>query len=110
MRDEWSAARCSREVTGNRARIAAVLEQNEGAEVSEGTIEDDEDDDNGVKAPKPLSDLERHWIKICRAAVVIPGCVDGFAWTEATREWPVEGKLAQKAQQCKEEDRVEKLE
>ena len=87
-----------------------VLEQNEGVEVSDGTIEDDEDDDNGVKAPKTLSDLERRWIRICRAAITISGCVDGLTWTEGTREWAVEGKLAQKVQQWKEEDRVEKLE
>jgi hypothetical protein len=87
-----------------------VLEQNEGVEVSDGTIEDDEDDDSGAKAPKTLSDLERRWIRICRAAVTISGCVDGFTWTEGTREWSIEGKLAQKVQQWKEEDRVEKLE
>ncbi|TEB28915.1 hypothetical protein FA13DRAFT_1793754 [Coprinellus micaceus] len=58
-----------------------VLEQNEGVEVSDGTLEDDEDDDRGAKAPKTLSGLDWHWIRICRAAVTISGCVDGITWT-----------------------------
>ena len=65
-------------------------------EVSDGTIEDDEDDDSGVKAPKTLSDVERRWVRICRVAVTISGCVDGLTWTEGTMEWAVESKFAQK--------------
>jgi hypothetical protein len=87
-----------------------VVDQNESVEVEDGTIEDDEDDDSGVKVPKNMSDLEQRWIRICRAAVTISGCVDGLVWKEGTREWTVEGKLAQKVWQWQEEDRVEKLE
>ncbi|KAJ3525600.1 hypothetical protein NMY22_g10503 [Coprinellus aureogranulatus] len=87
-----------------------VLELNEGIEVSDGTIEDDEEDSGTAKGPKALSELERRWIRICRAAVNISGCVEGLEWKEGTREWSVEGKLAQKVQQWKEEDRIEKLE
>jgi protein SMG6 len=88
-----------------------VLEQDEGMGISYGTIEDDEDEDgSAAKAPKALSELERRWIRIARAAVTLSGCVEGLEWKEGTREWSVEGKLAQKVEQWKEEDRSEKLE
>lgn len=85
-----------------------VLEQNEDVEISDGTIEDE--DGSTAKAPKALSQLERRWTRIARAAVSLSGCVEGLEWKEGTRQWSVEGKLAGKVQQWKEEDRVEKLE
>jgi protein SMG6 len=36
--------------------------------------------------------------------------VDGFNWVEGGREWNVEGKLAEKVTQWKEEDRTEQEE
>ncbi|RXW24170.1 hypothetical protein EST38_g1674 [Candolleomyces aberdarensis] len=89
-----------------------VLEQVEGVELSDGRIEDD-DDDEGVSMksrPSTTSELERRWTRICRSAVTISGCVDGFTWVAGTREWNVGGKLAEKVEQWKEEDRLDRLE
>lgn len=89
-----------------------VLDQMEGVEISDGTIEDDDEEDGaeGKARPSALSDLERRWIRIARSAVNVTQCVDGLTWKEGTREWKVEGKLAQKVEQWKEEDRLEREE
>jgi protein SMG6 len=40
----------------------------------------------------------------------IAGVIDGFNWLEGSREWNVEGKLAEKVTQWKEEDQAEREE
>jgi protein SMG6 len=46
-------------------------------------------------------------VRIIRCGVNIAGAVDGFNWVEGSREWNVEGKLAEKVTQWKEEDQAE---
>ena len=40
----------------------------------------------------------------------IGATVEGLSWTDGTRDWKVEGKLAEKVAQWKEEDRIEREE
>jgi hypothetical protein len=92
-----------------------ALEQVEGVELSDGRIESDDDEESSGNSARPSrpatpSELERRWIRISRSAVTISGCVDGFTWVTGTREWHVGGKLAEKVEQWKEEDRLERLE
>jgi hypothetical protein len=89
-----------------------VLETIEGKALTDGTIEDDDGDD----APKSSSlsgsgsELVSRWVRIIQSGVNIAGAVDGFNWVEGSREWNVEGRLAKKVAQWKEEDRAEREE
>ena len=88
-----------------------VLETIEGKALTNGTIEDDDGDD----APKSSlsgsgSELVSRWVRIICCGVNIAGAVDGFNWVEGSREWNVEGKLAKKVMQWKEEDQAEREE
>jgi protein SMG6 len=91
-----------------------VLEMIEVKALTDGTIEDDDGDD----APKSSSlsgsgsELVSRWVRIIRCGVNIQvaGAVDGFNWVEGSREWNVEGKLAEKMTQWKEEDQAEREE
>ena len=56
---------------------------------------------------KALTDASR-WVRIIRCGVNIAGAVDGFNWVKGSREWNVEGKLAEKVTQWKEEDQAER--
>ncbi|KAH6918955.1 hypothetical protein BKA70DRAFT_1458601 [Coprinopsis sp. MPI-PUGE-AT-0042] len=89
-----------------------VLEQSEGLELADGRIEDDDDDADGSSSKKSsgMSELERRWTRVCRSAMGIAQAVDGLTWVEGTREWKVEGRLAQKVERWREEDRVRELE
>ena len=87
-----------------------VLEMTEGKALTDGTIEDDDGDD----APKSSlsgsgSELVSRWVRIIRCGVNIAGAVDGFNWVDGSREWNVEGKLAEKVTQWKEEDQAESI-
>jgi len=46
-------------------------------------------------------------VRIIRCGVNIASSVHGFTWVEGSREWNVEGKLAKKVTQWKEEDQAE---
>ena len=90
-----------------------VLEMIEGKALTDGTIEDDDGDDGG--APKTSlsgsgSELVSRWVRLIRCGVNIAGAVDGFNWVEGSREWNIEGKLAEKVTQWKEEDQAEREE
>ncbi|EAU88181.2 hypothetical protein CC1G_03853 [Coprinopsis cinerea okayama7 len=87
-----------------------VLEQNEGKDMTDGRIEDDDEDESGSKKATTMSELERRWTRVCRSAISIANTVDGLTWLEGTRDWKVEGKLAQKVERWREEDRVQRLE
>jgi protein SMG6 len=79
------------------------LETIEGKALTDGTIENDDEDDGG--APKTSgsgSELVSHWVRIIRCGVNIAGAVDGFNWVESSREWNIEEKLAEKVTQWKE--------
>ncbi|KAJ7489926.1 hypothetical protein B0H11DRAFT_1046908 [Mycena galericulata] len=84
-----------------RAEIE-VLDDSEAAEITDGHIEDDNEEEEGGDG-----ETARRWVRIVRCAVGIADVVDGFTWVEGTREWRVEGALAQKAEAWREEDRLE---
>ena len=90
-----------------------VLQTTEGGEVTDGKIEDDDGEEEGgskrAEAAAP-SDLVRRWLRVIRCGVHIADIVDGFNWVDGTREWNVQGKLAEKVKRWKEEDRIEKEE
>jgi len=87
-----------------------VLQKSEGEQLTDGMIEDDDGEEDGRRKPSSTSDLVRRWVRIARSAVGIAGAVDGFSWVDGTREWSVEGKLAEKVTMWKEEDRIEREE
>ena len=93
-----------------------VLEMIEGKALTDGTIEDDDGDDGAAHKTLSLSlsgsggELIRRWARIIRCGVNIAGAVDGFNWVEGSREWNVEGKLAEKETRWKEEDQAEREE
>ncbi|KAJ3493428.1 hypothetical protein NLJ89_g11022 [Agrocybe chaxingu] len=90
-----------------------VLQTVEGGELTDGQIEDDDGEEDGRRKSSSTSsgsDLVRRYMRIIRCAVNIAGTVEGFSWTEGTREWKVEGKLAEKVAQWKEEERIEREE
>jgi len=88
-----------------------VLETVEGRQLTDGTIEDDDGEDGPNKNSSSGSgSLVRRWVRIARSAVNIANTVDGFDWKDGTREWAVEGKLAEKVAQWTREDEAERQE
>ncbi|KAJ7172704.1 hypothetical protein C8R46DRAFT_1086975 [Mycena filopes] len=90
-----------------RAEIE-VLDDSEAVEITDGHIEDDDEEEAG-KDGKSAGDgeLTRRWVRIVRCAVGIADVVDGFKWVEGTRQWRVEGALAKKAEEWREQDRLQ---
>ncbi|KAF7777504.1 hypothetical protein Agabi119p4_3576 [Agaricus bisporus var. burnettii] len=108
-----------------------VLETRESDQMTDGQIEDDGDERKGqhfygvrAEGPGDMSGIPtcagwrvspkettmKRWGRIVRGAVDIAGTVPGFNWTQGTREWRVEGKLADKVAAWKEMDRKEREE
>ncbi|KAF9036720.1 hypothetical protein BJ165DRAFT_602423 [Panaeolus papilionaceus] len=85
-----------------------VLQSVEGTDLTDGTIEDD--DDGKEEAKRTSSDLTRRWIRTVRCGVQLADAIEGFGWSEGTRDWRVEGKLKQKVERWSEEDRIEREE
>jgi len=80
-----------------------VLEMVEGKALTDGTNEDDDGDYAcQTSSSGSRSDLVSRWVRIIRCGINIAGAVDG------SRDWNVEGKLAEKVIQWKEEDRTKK--
>jgi protein SMG6 len=93
-----------------RAEIE-VLDRIEGGEVTDGIIEDeDEEDNNSSKNRGTGGETIRRWTRIVRCSVGIASVVDGFRWVQGTREWVVEGQLKEKVVRWKEEERREQEE
>ncbi|KAJ7721075.1 hypothetical protein DFH07DRAFT_1008258 [Mycena maculata] len=88
-----------------RAEIE-VLDDSEAVEITDGHIEDDDEEEGGAKNAGD-GETARRWVRIVRCAVGIADVVDGFTWVEGTRQWLVEGALANKTEEWKEEDRIE---
>ena len=89
-----------------RINEAAILDVKEGAEVSDGIIEDDDDDgdDGKGKAPR-ISGQDNWWIRVLRFGMRVTKYVDGFASTQqpnGKRFWVVEGRLADRVESWKE--------
>ncbi|KAG6878101.1 hypothetical protein C0992_008589 [Termitomyces sp. T32_za158] len=101
---------------GEERRVEVeVLEEREWArEMTDGRIEDDhgeDDDEKGAPGKPGAGDVaHKRWTRIVRCAVGIAGLVDGFTWVDGTREWSVQGRLAEKVNQWREEDRIEQEE
>ena len=79
-----------------------VLEMVEGKALTDGTIEDNDEDDAHQTSSSGSGRI------IIRCGVNIAGAVDGFNWVDGSKEWNVEGKLAEKVIQRKEEDQTER--
>ncbi|KAG6821141.1 hypothetical protein H0H93_005361 [Arthromyces matolae] len=95
-----------------KAEIEVLEEQEWNYEMTDGHIEnDDDDDDDEQTSPTRTGDLpSKRWIRIVRSAVGIVSMVDGFTWDDGTKEWKVEGRLAEKVRQWREQDRIEQEE
>ncbi|KIY61836.1 hypothetical protein CYLTODRAFT_203267 [Cylindrobasidium torrendii FP15055 ss-10] len=78
-----------------------VLNAAEEEDMTDGHIEDD-DDEEGEQGS-----YGKRWVRLVRCAIEVTGAVDGLEWTQGTREWRVEGALAQKVAVWKEQARVE---
>ena len=83
-----------------------VLEKSEGGDVTDGQIEDDNDVDDSRSGDI----VKKRWVRIVRSGIGISGVVDGFTWVEGTREWKVEGNLAEKVHRWRELDHIEEEE
>lgn len=115
---------------GDRPEIE-VLESCEVDQITDGQIEDDREEYKGqhyygvkVEGSYDLSGIPRNegwrvspkettmkrWTRIVRSAVDIAGAVPGFSWAQGTREWRVEGKLADKVAAWREMERMEREE
>jgi protein SMG6 len=81
-----------------------VLEESEGGEVTDGRIENDDEEGEGSRGDV----YKKRWVRIVRSGVGISAVVDGFTWVEGTREWRVEGKLGEKVRRWREEDQIER--
>ncbi|KAF9232140.1 hypothetical protein BU15DRAFT_81571 [Melanogaster broomeanus] len=85
-----------------------VLDVEEGGQLTDGIIEDEDEDDGDRGEVK--HETTRRWTRIVRCAVNLAGMVDGFTWVEGTREWKVEGALEAKVRRWRDEDRHEREE
>jgi len=88
-----------------KSKEVEVLDASEGGEVTDGIIEDEDDEDDSSHGS--ATDLTKRWIRIVRCAVGIAHAVDGFTWVEGTKEWRVKGALSQKVSRWREEERLE---
>ncbi|KAF9228014.1 hypothetical protein BS17DRAFT_747074 [Gyrodon lividus] len=92
----------------DRRAEVEVLDVEEGGQLTDGIIEDEDDEDEGGTERK--NENTRRWIRIVRCGVNLAGLVDGFTWVEGTREWKVGGALEAKVRTWKDEDRHEREE
>jgi len=96
-----------------RINEAAILDVKEGEEVSDGIIEDDDDDDDDKGKSPHISDRDSRWIRVLRSGMRITKYVDGFICTQqpnGKRVWSVEGRLADRVESWKEQQRREREE
>ncbi|KIJ69496.1 hypothetical protein HYDPIDRAFT_79483 [Hydnomerulius pinastri MD-312] len=92
----------------DRRAEVEVLDVEEGGQLTDGIIEDEDDEEEGGNEAKNVT--AKRWTRIVRCAVNLAGLVDGFTWVEGTREWKVEGALEAKVRRWREEDRHEREE
>ncbi|KAG5645823.1 hypothetical protein DXG03_005164 [Asterophora parasitica] len=94
-----------------RAETEVLEERDQGQETTDGTIEDDDEEEvPGRSRGGGAGDgdvVTKRWVRIVRSAVGISAVVGGFTWVEGTREWKVEGRLAEKVCYWREQDRIE---
>lgn len=82
-----------------------VLDIEEGGQLTDGIIEDGDEDEH---ASKSKDETVQRWTRITRSAVNLAGLVDGFTWVEGTREWKVDGVLEAKVRRWRDADRHER--
>ncbi|KIP06005.1 hypothetical protein PHLGIDRAFT_73330 [Phlebiopsis gigantea 11061_1 CR5-6] len=94
-----------------------VLDKIQAADVRDGVIEDDAEDDEQQKYRAELrrAELSGRWIRVARAALKIAKVVGGFAYAppptkDLRGQWRIEGHLAERVARWREEERLEKLE
>ena len=82
-----------------------VLDIEEGGQLTDGIIEDGDEDEHGTESK---NETVQRWTRVARSAVNLAGLVDGFTWVEGTREWKVDGVLEAKVRKWRDEDRHER--
>ena len=85
-----------------------VLDLEECVQLTDGIIEDEDDDEDGRTEGQSIT--TKRWTRVVRSAVGLAEVVDGFTWVEGTREWRIEGSLEAKVKRWREEDRHEQEE
>ncbi|OAX36867.1 hypothetical protein K503DRAFT_801694 [Rhizopogon vinicolor AM-OR11-026] len=96
--------------SGEERRVEVdVLDMEEGGQLTDGIIEDEDDEDEGhSRGDSSHRETNKRWTRIVRSAVCLSSTVDGFTWVEGSREWRVEGTLEVKVRRWHEEDRLER--
>ncbi|TFK72533.1 hypothetical protein BDN72DRAFT_894698 [Pluteus cervinus] len=79
-----------------------VLDDFEVADQTDGRIEDDNSEPNATTPSR--------WVRIIRCGVDLSKTVNGFTWIDGTKDWKVEGALAEKVQRWREQDEFEREE
>lgn len=98
--------------SGEERRVEVeILDVEEGGQLTDGIIEDEDDDEDGHSRGESLrGETSKRWSRLVRCAVSLSTVVDGFTWVEGTREWRVEGALEAKVARWLEGDRHEREE
>lgn len=98
--------------SGEERRVEVeILDVEEGRQLTDGIIEDEDDEEDGHSCRENLrGETSKRWSRLVRCAVSLSSVVDGFTWVEGTREWRVEGALETKVTRWLEEDRHEREE
>ncbi|KAL4074508.1 hypothetical protein V8B97DRAFT_2092695 [Scleroderma yunnanense] len=85
-----------------------VLDLEESVQLTDGIIEDEDDDEDGGKEGQSVT--TKRWTRLTRCAVGLAQNVDGFTWVEGTREWKIGGALEAKVKRWRQEDHREREE
>ncbi|KAG1891533.1 hypothetical protein F4604DRAFT_1706903 [Suillus subluteus] len=90
--------------SGEERRVEVeILDVEEGGQLTDGIIEDEDDEDDGHSRKESLrGETSKRWNRLVRCAVSLSSVVDGFTW--------VEGALEAKVARWLEEDRHEREE
>ena len=93
-----------------------VLDKLPAADVRDGVIEDDAEDDEQQKYRAELrrAELSGRYIRVARAGLKIAKVVGGFTYAppptkDLRGQWRIEGPLAERVARWREEERLEKL-
>jgi len=78
-----------------------VLDLEECVQLTDGIIEDEDDDEDGKTERQSIT--TKRWTRLVRSAVGLAEVVDGFTWVEGTREWRIEGSLEAKVKRWRED-------
>jgi protein SMG6 len=89
-----------------------ILDVEEGGQLTDGIIEDEDDEEDGHSRGESLcAETSKRWNRLVRCAVSLSTVVDGFTCqVEGTCEWRVEGVLEAKVMRWLGEDRHEREE